>query len=147
MKLEAVIVPHIDLQALSKCVDLTETDKCSSRPHEKLSHVAASLFSLSPIKQWLHITFYFELPCQVVDFIINTNFLKVAFNFKERTSEGFISGSLADYESFVNFSLQPDEHKALRLVGNLMFNYFNTHYQLFSNREILHRPDKTFVLK
>lgn len=146
MKLEAVIVPHIDLQALSKCVDLTEADKFSSRPHDKLYHVAAGLFSLNPAKHWLNLTFYFELPSAVVDMMINTNYLKISFNLQDRTTEGFISGSLIDYESFVNFSMRPNQNKSLRAVANLFFNYLNTTYKLFFDQHVKHLPDGTFCI-
>jgi hypothetical protein len=145
-KLQSVIQSQIDFNILSKCIELTEIDKKSSKPLDKLSMLARSLFNLNPSYQWIFVTFYFELPQDVVDLLINTGYLKITTAYCDRDSKGFITGSIEEYLTFVTKYLTEDTPRELRVLANLLYTHFNNVYGIFLNVTIKHLQDKTFVL-
>lgn len=145
-KLQPVIQSQVDFATLAKCIDFTEIDKKSSKPLDKLSMLARSIFSLNPSQQWLFVTFYFELPQEVVDLLVNTGYLKITTAYCARDSKGFITGSVDEYLTFVTKHLTEDTPRELRVLANLLYTYFNNNYGIFLNITIKHLPDKTFVL-
>lgn len=144
--LKPIIQSRIDLHTLSTCVDMAEADKHSSHAHAKLAYVSESLFSLDLSKQLISIAFYYDLPSDIADFIVNSNRLKIGVNFSGRSTYGIMSGTLADYQLLIMEAMRETSDSSFRAFANFLFNYFNLQYGMFFDAQVKHLPDKTFSM-
>lgn len=149
MKLEAVFHTQPSFPTLARCVDLMDADKHSPEPHKKLSYVATGMFGFDVSKQWIHITFYFKLGGHLVELVQNTGLFKIQVKEDKDDydlSEGFITGSLADYERFVRENCKEKSPLQLRAIGNFLYNFLKTYHGLLTEVETRLLPDRTFMV-
>lgn len=146
MKLSLVGETKFDFSLLPLTAELRlALDKHSADPILKFEKLVYETQGADLSANHIYLCFYFELPDDLVDFLINHGNLRINYN---NVREGFISGRLIDYQRLVFSACQESSEQRVRIFGNLMYNFLSSKYKsLFKCNNLKQLSDKTYALE
>lgn len=120
-------------------------DKHSADPLSKFEKLVNETQGTDVSANHIYLCFYFELPDDLVDFLINHGTLRINYN---NVKEGFMSGRLIDYQRLVFSACSEKADQRVRVLGNLLYNFLSGRYRtLFKHNKIKQLSDKTYSLE
>jgi len=118
-------------------------DSKANNVNDKLLLLFLDIFEGDICYRHLYLTFYFKLDGEIIDIIVNDNSIKINYN---SDNEGFMSGSLEDFIKFIKNACVESNTIQYRVIGNLLYTFLKTKYNILLNNDIRKLSDTTFVL-